>query len=91
MSPAYIPLYSRFRFGVYSLITVCTAPYVELGLISIIRFVEIRTILVLILHFAVSKNYEILSLCTGDHVSKLKVVVIDKNTIRDASRFKMTK
>ena len=24
-------------------------------------------------------------------VSKLKVVVIDKNTIRDASRFKMTK
>lgn len=32
------------------------------------RFVEIRTVLVLMPHFAVSKTDEILSLSTGDHL-----------------------
>lgn len=50
-----------------NLISVCTAQYAESDLTSIMRFVEIRTILVLILHFAVSKTDEILSLGGGDH------------------------
>ena len=45
----------------------CIAQYAETGLISIIRFVEIRTVLVLRLSFAVSKTDEILSLGAGDH------------------------
>ena len=46
---------------------VCTAQYAELGLISIMRFVGIRVILVLRLSFAELKRNEILNLGTGDH------------------------
>ena len=56
----------------HNLIPVCTAQYAETDLISsIIRFAEIRTVLVLMLHFAVSKPVEILSLCTGDRTQYL--------------------
>ena len=62
-------MYSFFRFhasNYINLIPMCTSQYDESSLISIIRFAGIRTILVLMLHFAVSKPDEILSLCTGD-------------------------
>lgn len=67
VSPASIPLYSRFRFGVYSLMPVYAYQYAKLGLFFIMPFVGIRIILVLRLSFAASKPDEILSLCTGDH------------------------
>ena len=63
VSPASIPL------TFLNLISVCTFQYAESSLISIMRFVEIRTILVLRLSFAVSKTDEILSLSTGDHTA----------------------
>ena len=67
----------------HNLIPVCTAQYAETDLISsIIRFAEIRTVLVLMLHFAVSKPVEILSLCTGDHLVQFSICVreIGRNT-----------
>ena len=61
------PIWYYRRFGVtHYLISVCTAQYAESGLISIMRFVEIWTVFVLRLSFAVSKTDEILSLSTGD-------------------------
>ena len=50
----------------------CTSQYAELGLISIIRFADIKIIFVLILHFAVSKTDEILSLGAGDQTDVLQ-------------------
>ena len=63
----YICLFSRFDFGVCSFISVCTAQYAELGLISIMRFVAMRIISALMCHFAVSTPDEILNFGTGDH------------------------
>lgn len=62
------PTYSQFEIGVYILISVCTYQYTESSLISIICFADIKTILVLILHFAGSKCNGILSFCTGDQL-----------------------
>lgn len=50
-----------------NLVSVCTAQYAESGLIFIMRFAEIRTVLVLMLHFAGSNPDGILSLSTEDH------------------------
>ena len=68
--------FSQFDFGVYSLMPVCTAQYAELGLISIMPFVGIRTVFVLRLSFAVSKPKEILSLSTGNQ--PLEKIIIHK-------------
>ena len=60
MYPASIPL------TFLNLISLCTYQYAELGLISIMRFVGIRIILVFRLSFAELKRNEILNLGTGD-------------------------
>lgn len=56
------------------LYSVCTYHYAESGLISIMRFIEIWTVFVLRLSFAVSKTDEILSLGAGDHTATLTIV-----------------
>ena len=66
ISHIYSTHFSQFDIGVYSLISVCTAQYAELGLIFTMPFVGKRIILVLRLSFAVSKPDEILSLGSGD-------------------------
>ena len=61
-SPAYIPhIFLNLILG-------CTYQHAESGLISIIRFAEIRTDLVLMLHFAGSNPDKILSLGTGEQL-----------------------
>ena len=69
----YICLFSQFDFGVCIFILLCTAQYAESGLISIMRFVGIRTGLVLRLSFAVSKPVEILCFGSEDHLMKFSV------------------
>ena len=54
------PIFFSPLMVAHCLISVCTAQYAELGLIFIMRFVEMRTVLVLMPHLAVSKPDEIL-------------------------------